>query len=563
MVEAFRRRLAFDPANVPPFARLVPLRLFPSYIIYIEDTIIKALNCQTGEVDFSGTDASTVIQEAIDALTEGGTIVIKSGTYVLSSQLNLCSNLVLLGEGRSTILKLKDGANYNALQADTKEKIIISNLAIDGNREKIDTTAPMYTTLNCIRLLNSNDIIVENCFLFNVYYFGVRTEGCKRIQIKGNTVWAFRDQGISLNTTTGARIANNVVYNGTDATYTGGYIGISVWRSDRVTASGNIVHDVGPADGFGCGIRCEGSENVTIVANVCYNNVVDGVSAMRWDAYVSKNILIVGNLCYGNGVGIRAEYGEYITIVGNASRENTERGIYVKVITHPVIESNFVYSNATQNIFLDGCTEGVVVGNFSAKSGGNEGIIIISSDNVLIANNKVMENPVRGIDLRSSNGCVIANNIVKNNNASAIYLENSSNCLIIGNKCFDDREVKDQDYGFQESGTSDYNKVIDNDFRDNVAPVSLVGANTICKRNLGYVTENKGVETFSGDGVTTSFSWVHGLVSTPSKILVTPKSADAAITHYVSADATNITITFSSAPAAGTDNVVIAWEAEV
>jgi len=563
MVEAFRRRLAFDPANVPPFARLVPLRLSPSYIIYIEDGIIKALNCQTGEIEFADPDASRVIQNAINALPEGGTIVIKSGTYILSSQLNLCSNLVLLGEGRSTILKLKDGANYNALQADSKEKIIISNLAIDGNREKIDTTAPIYSTLNCIRLLNSSDIIVENCFLFNVYYFGVRTEGCKRVQTKGNIIWAFRDQGISLNTTTGATIANNVVYNGTDAAYTGGFIGIDVWRSDKVTVHGNVIHDVGPADGFGCGISCEGSENVTITANVCYNNAADGISAMRWETYKPRNILIIGNVCYGNFHNIRAEYAEYVTIVGNTSRGATERGIYAKAIVQPIIENNFVLDNGTQNIFLDDCTEGMVNGNYSAKSGGNEGIIVISTDNTIITNNKVMENAAKGIDLRSSNGCVIASNLVKNNNGSAIYLENSSNCLVIGNRCFDDRVPKDQDWGFDEYGTSDYNRVVDNDFRDNVGAVKIVGANTVCKRNLGYVTENSGVATFSGDGVTTSFSWAHGLVSTPSKILVTPKSADAAITHYVSADATNITITFTTAPAAGTDNVVIAWEAEV
>jgi len=71
MVEPFRRRLAFDPAKVPPFARLVPLRLSPSYIIYIEATTIKALNCQTGEVEFVGIDAKAVTQSAINAIDEG------------------------------------------------------------------------------------------------------------------------------------------------------------------------------------------------------------------------------------------------------------------------------------------------------------------------------------------------------------------------------------------------------------------------------------------------------------------------------------------------------------
>jgi len=131
-------------------------------------------------------------------------------------------------------------------------------------------------------------------------------------------------------------------------------------------------------------------------------------------------------------------------------------------------------------------------------------------------------------------------------------------CHVIGCR------IEGGNYGICEYNDADYNTIANNTFLNQaVAPVSLVGANTTCRRNIGYKTESSGVATFSGDGVTTSFSWAHGLVSTPNVILVTPKSADAAITHSASADAANITIEFTSAPAAGTNNVVLAWYAEV
>jgi len=88
----------------------------------------------------------------------------------------------------------------------------------------------------------------------------------------------------------------------------------------------------------------------------------------------------------------------------------------------------------------------------------------------------------------------------------------------------------------------------------------------------GYVTENSGIATFSGDGTTDDFSiGAHGLaVTDPNKIVVkvTPISTDAIAaspcTGYVDpADNTKIRVKFASPPASGTDNVKIIWEAEV
>ena len=75
--------------------------------------------------------------------------------------------------------------------------------------------------------------------------------------------------------------------------------------------------------------------------------------------------------------------------------------------------------------------------------------------------------------------------------------------------------------------------------------------------------ENSGTATFSGDGATTQFSIAHGLVSTPTKVLVTPMTADAAADFYVTADDTNIYINYKSAPPSGTDNLKFSWYAEV
>ena len=74
---------------------------------------------------------------------------------------------------------------------------------------------------------------------------------------------------------------------------------------------------------------------------------------------------------------------------------------------------------------------------------------------------------------------------------------------------------------------------------------------------------NSGIATFSGDGSTTQFKIEHGLVKAPSKVQVTPMSADAAGDFYVTADDTYIYINYSTAPPSGTDNVKVSWCAEV
>ena len=76
-------------------------------------------------------------------------------------------------------------------------------------------------------------------------------------------------------------------------------------------------------------------------------------------------------------------------------------------------------------------------------------------------------------------------------------------------------------------------------------------------------TINKGIATFSGDGSTTTFNIPHGLLSAPSVYNVSPLTPDADAPRTVTADASNIIITYSTAPPSGTDNLKFYWEAKV
>lgn len=87
--------------------------------------------------------------------------------------------------------------------------------------------------------------------------------------------------------------------------------------------------------------------------------------------------------------------------------------------------------------------------------------------------------------------------------------------------------------------------------------------NVISSTPVGPTTQrsdNNGVATFAGTGSQQAFTIAHGLGATPRTISVTPGSEAAASAYYASSDGTNITVTFTAAPA-NAASVVLNWQA--
>jgi hypothetical protein len=75
--------------------------------------------------------------------------------------------------------------------------------------------------------------------------------------------------------------------------------------------------------------------------------------------------------------------------------------------------------------------------------------------------------------------------------------------------------------------------------------------------------DNAGRSSFNGTGAQTAFVIAHGLAAAPASVTVTPGTTAASGAFAVTSDATNITVTYASAPASGTNNVVLNWAAKV
>jgi len=428
-----------------------------SYVVFKVGAMYYAKNGRTGQIEFSGTDASTVIQSAIDALTDGGRIFIKKGTYELSTFLEIkTSGIILEGEGYQTFLKM------------------------------IGTPA----------------------WTINVH--GTASSFIKRVQIRNMRV-----------------LGNSAA---------GGGAGVTFYYAEECKAERLWVED---ADiGIALGIDAWGEVHYSMVINcVITNNKYEAIYLSGTSTANGKRNIAIGNVIYAElQHGIHLAYQEKSVAMGNVILDPAKNGIRIADCVGCVIIGNTIYSSGEQGILLAGVSynniiKGNIVDTTDTTNLGGYWSHHDSHDNLVIGN-VFVNTKGWGIEVREDNS-IFAENLTKNNTQGDMELESyASNCLVRGNR-FADGSVTD------------------------------LGTNNVIRHNLGYVTENEGVATFSGDGSTTVFNIAHGLAGTPTKYGVSPLTPDADADRTVTVDATNIVVTFSVAPPTGTDNVKFGWWAKL
>jgi len=247
------------------------------------------------------------------------------------------------------------------------------------------------------------------------------------------------------------------------------------------------------------------------------------------------NHQITGNI-FKCDLGIKLINTRVNNIIGNIFYQSGNH-IIAEKSTYNIISSNLMYYSDTTGIFLKGSSYNIIHGNYLINVGVNQNGVFW------------------GIALYSLNSDYSTHNVVEHN--------------VI--RSFADNKPR---FGIgEENSSNDYN-IIKNNIISDVTELAVKkeGSNTVVKENIGHPTENSGTATFDGDGTTTDFSiGAHGLAITdPSKIVVkvTPISSDAiaaspCVGYVDPADNTKIRVKFASAPASGTGNVKIVWEAQV
>jgi hypothetical protein len=388
-----------------------------------------------------------VIQSAINALTNGGKIFIKTGEYLISSTLTPKPNILIEGE-------------TSALGTPTSKLILARNANVD------------------------------------MFYVSGDVEkwGLRNLLLHGNKVYNSAGNGVVATHTTW--VAANLVFDNVAIT------SFAENGSSLTNISGNWIKN--------CRITSNGKLGIDLHCDDSFvqNSFVGGNGYSAISIHGSKNIISNSNF-WDNGD------------LGTGDSQYTI-GVYMP---YTIIEGNVIEGGYGGNIIIGSTRDNVVSNNFISNAGDST-----------------------------------------NPNRYGIVLYNAYRNIIVGNKIQDYRSPQYQKYAIYGSGTVTDNIIVGNEVSQNIGTpmISGVSATTnIIKNNNGYLTENSGTATFSGNGSQTTFTIAHGLAGTPKVAVVTAGSSDAKGDFYVTYDATNIYVTYATAPPSGTNNVVLRWYAEM
>ena len=330
--------------------------------LLIVSTLTLAFNIQparaeprTWIVDDDGSADYHTIQEAINAASDGDTIIVCSGTYI--------ENVIV--NKRLTI----KGIDYPV---------------IDGNeaRSTVTITADMvilqgFNVTNCgysgepfgggIELTCAENCIITDNNLYDNKRNGISLTNSDYNTIKNNTC-VNNEDGIRLWSQSPMTSSNNAVYNNT--CFRNLHYGIELWSyiyETTTTNDNNITNNDCSSNQWG-GIYVGKSVNGTLSENTCSHNGEMGIF-LDGRHMTTKNITVTNNLVSNNNYGIYL-WGtglEANTIAGNTI-ENNDYGVYCQsVYGNELYHNDFIQNGKQTRIDIE-CRN---IWDDSYPSGGN------------------------------------------------------------------------------------------------------------------------------------------------------------------------------------------------
>ncbi|MCK4359239.1 MAG: right-handed parallel beta-helix repeat-containing protein, partial [Candidatus Cloacimonetes bacterium] len=407
-------------------------------------------------------DQFSSIQAAIDDLPEGGgTVFIASGSHSISSTITIPDNVCLIGEGIGiTTIQLVSGSNTSVITGSLHEEVGLYNKNICIKNLTVDGNKD-----------NQGDEAIFH--LFGIW-FSNTTKAVDTLLIQNVEVKDCKEHGIGV-------VGDNI-------RITECIVSDCKWNNITIRGYNSIIDSVISSGSGDCAIEITTDSKESVVANcVCYIDAGGNTGILIRGA---EGITVVGNTIVGSGSGIGIS-------VNAPSGESCER---ISITANTIKYADY-------GIYL------TAVG--SAKT-------------ISVVDNVCSYNIYRGIRLKNITHSIVSNNIVYNNGKdddvfnAGIFVEDSTYNLITGNCCFDDQGAKTQKRGIREHGTSDYNRIIGNDFRGNsVGEMYIIGANTITQNY-----ENNRFE-FSDE------LYVNGDFKADGDIIINEDESDAdAILHF-------------------------------
>lgn len=363
-----------------------------SYIIYKDGTTIKVFNGTTDTIDYSGTNAAIVIQNAINSLANG-TTYIRQGIYTINDTIIPKTGVNIIGEGvHSTILRLADNTNKDIIKNTTNDifGITIADLTLDGNKVN-NVTAGHGLWINS-KAVFMKQVLAKNCREYGIrlsmprdlsgwigsVLFRCRVEGCggsgfrviasdtrcvdctaaQNINsgfelVGGATVlqechsWGNHDHGVWVQETVGSRIiGGSYESNNKSGIWIYGYTGAILKNIDVIGATcwNNSKYPVNNYEGI--------SINANVVDCIIKGVLITGCRCCDTGVLIADKTQRDGIRIYSNGTV------QDVIIVGNYLMENRNSAITNSNMngSNFQFKDNMGYKNENKGVLTDSGT---------------------------------------------------------------------------------------------------------------------------------------------------------------------------------------------------------------
>jgi parallel beta-helix repeat protein len=362
-----------------------------SYIIFTDGTTTYARNGTTGEIQFSGSNSSAVINNALG--NTRGVVFVSKGNYTITSSIVMNTGNSLVGEGWETILNA--GQNLNA-------SVIVNYVVLYGGM----ANDRMQVSNLKINGANDTGLIINNTTVSKAK--GIEWSNVFDSSITGVYVYDCGQDGISLFACGSTVIRDNTLYRN------GYYANNTSNASQNFYACGLFVKDFNYSSN---------TYDLIITNNHAAWNGKDGINV-----YCARNVVISDNVAESNQEdGIYVAESICTTVVGNTVNHNGW--------------NNVSYANGqvkgSDGITVQSCEQVTVSGNIAFQNGcyayvngkywdQGDGIAMGKCLHTSVTGNSVSFNFGHGINLGGSNYTTVSGNVVWDNNCSRKYQNDST-----------------------------------------------------------------------------------------------------------------------------------------
>lgn len=387
-------------------------------------------------------DATAHIQSLIDAANAngGGIVIIPTGTFlILAGNLQMKSNVTLMGHGPGSVLKLGPSAANHLLRGNSQTRFRVTNLKLDGN------DANQVSVRQALNVDNNDDMMIDHVWIVDSFGDGAQINSCRDSLVSDVIVRDAGRNGISVTSTAGTTSGLQFQNIHVDAKtgHSGLNGGIDIERGDDVQIRG---------------LRVEGP--------FLYGVVVKGVSSSGCtrisltDVHISSDVTTYGILLDGTA-GTLSHIEVNGLVVQDAS--TLVNAVRVLEVVNDWVISNFVIGSSTgagANAIFTGHTTtkpgpGIIGPGFVKGSWSSHGIAVRAPGTI-----------VHGVRVSGVAGSGVQ--IVDANDVTV------SGCRLTGNSR----------YGVETTGTSDRTVVVGNGLNGNtIGATTAVGAANVISSN--------------------------------------------------------------------------------